>query len=151
MKAATRANVVRTAVAVRFAAALLVALAGVRLAVVVGLDALHQSAPHLAPPVAAAAPSASVAPPEPSSRAAVATASGTAGTPGKAARMSLVVTSPGRSEIYVNDFFVGNSPYIGDVACKVGSPVTVEVVPTKGASRIVKYACVEHGTIRVEH
>ncbi len=153
MKTATRASIVRTSVAVRFGAAVLVAMAATRLAVVVALGAVHDRAPALPAPTPRPAPvasvSASAAPAASSGRAAVAQAAAAAGAPGKAVRMNLVVTVAGRSEIYVNDFLVGNSPYIGDVACKVGKPVTIEVVPPKGKSRLYRRSCMENGTLRV--
>lgn len=150
MKASTRASVVRTAVAARFAAAVLVAMAAARLAVTAALGAVHASTPELPSPGVRAASSTTSAPPAASSSRAVrAQAAASAGTPGKPVRMNLVVTVAGRSEIYVNDFLVGKSPYIGDVACKVGKPVTIEVVPAKGESKIYKRGCFENGTIRV--
>jgi hypothetical protein len=38
-----------------------------------------------------------------------------------------------RSEVYVNGEMVGNTPYAGDLTCKSGEPVKIEIVPRKGA------------------
>lgn len=146
MKASTRAGVVKLAAASRLGATVLVALAAVRVAVVATLGAVSAHAPGLAtltapPPVAASAS------PVDSSRAGrVQKATGTSG---KSVLVNLVVTVGGRSEVYVDQGFVGKSPYIGDVSCKVGGTVTIQVVPAKGAPRVFKRACVEGGTIQI--
>jgi hypothetical protein len=38
-----------------------------------------------------------------------------------------------RSEVYVNGEAVGNTPYVGDLSCRAGEPVKIEVLPRKGA------------------
>ncbi len=148
MKAATHAGVVHLAAACRLAAALLIALAAARLAFVTVLGAMAARAPKLAAPAPSAAASASAAPPASSSASRARTA-GRAATPGKSTLVNLVVTVGGRSEIYVDHAYVGKSPYIGDVSCKVGGTVIVQLVPDKGAPRVFKRECVEGGTIQI--
>lgn len=147
MEASTRASIVHAASGARLAAALLVALAATRLAVVAILDAVHAQGPELPVTRAGSPPSASAPSAAPSSRAA--RAQRTAAPPGKPAQMNLVVTLGGRAEIYVDRYLVGKSPYIGDISCKVGSPVTIQIVFVKGAPRVAKYTCRDHGTIEI--
>jgi hypothetical protein len=53
-----------------------------------------------------------------------------------------------RSEVYVNGELVGNTPYAGDLNCKRGEPVTVEIVPRRGPA-IVRSPICRAGTIEV--
>lgn len=53
-----------------------------------------------------------------------------------------------RSEVYVNGELVGNTPYAGDLNCKRGDPVSVEIVPRRGTP-IVRSPLCRSGTIEV--
>ncbi|MEY4546367.1 MAG: hypothetical protein RL685_2562 [Pseudomonadota bacterium] len=53
---------------------------------------------------------------------------------GPSMRLMLSVNAgPERSEVYVNGSRLGFSPYVGDLTCKQGEQLRVEVVPPKGA------------------
>lgn len=53
---------------------------------------------------------------------------------GPSLRLMLSVNAgPERSEVYVNGSLLGLSPYVGDLTCKEGEQLRVEVVPPKGA------------------
>jgi len=146
MKASTRASVVKLAAACRLSAAVLVALAAVRLAVVATLDAARARAPALATSTAPPPVTASASPVDSSRAGRVHRAVRASG---KSVLVNLVVTAGGRSEVYVDHGLVGKSPYIGDVSCRVGSTVVIQVVPAKGAPRVFKRECVEGGTIEI--
>lgn len=65
-------------------------------------------------------------------------------------RVYLVVSAgPERSELYVNGVFRGHSPFVGEIQCKPGQPVIVELVPEKKAPLRFERRCVG-GTVRVE-
>jgi hypothetical protein len=62
----------------------------------------------------------------------------------------LVVSGgPERSDVYVNGVRVGQSPFVGDVTCKPGKPVRIELLPPKGAPLVHERPCIE-GTLRIE-
>jgi hypothetical protein len=73
-------------------------------------------------------------PPEVSSRPASAAAASAAAPTTDVIRTFLSVKHrEQRSEVYVNGEMVGNTPYAGDLSCKSGDMVKVEIVPRKGA------------------
>jgi hypothetical protein len=45
--------------------------------------------------------------------------------------MLSVLVGPERSEVYVNGRRVGLSPYLGDLTCKQGEDLKIEVVPVR--------------------
>lgn len=45
--------------------------------------------------------------------------------------MLSVVAGPERSEVFVNGSRLGMTPYLGDLSCKQGEPLRVEVVPAQ--------------------
>ena len=47
--------------------------------------------------------------------------------------MLSVVAGPERSEVFVNGSRLGMTPYLGDLSCKQGEPLRVEVVPAHQA------------------
>jgi hypothetical protein len=56
-----------------------------------------------------------------------------AATPPAAVRVPLIVTvGPDRSELYVDGVQVGRVPFVGEVSCRGGERVVIEVVPPKG-------------------
>lgn len=64
-------------------------------------------------------------------------------------RALLVVTAGApRSEILVNGVHTGNSPYVGDIACRRDDRVKIDVVPPKGVPLRFERICVD-GTLRV--
>lgn len=69
---------------------------------------------------------------------------------GEAVQVQLMVSlPPDRSEIMVNGTLVGRSPFIGDVACRVGDKVRIDVIPEKGMPVSVERLCVPE-VIRVD-
>lgn len=147
MKASTRALLVRLAALGRLGAAALVAVAAVRLAFVATLGAMSAGAHHLATKPAPSAVASAL--PAPSARAKRVHKAEQSKKSGKPVLVNLVVTAGGRSEVYVDHDYVGKSPYIGDVSCKVGGRVTIQLVPAKGAPRTFKQKCVEGATIQI--
>lgn len=148
MTGSRRAGLADLAAASRLGAAALVALAAVRLALVAVLGARPATAPLPAQPPArpSATASARLAP---SSRGVRARKAKRAGTPGKPALMNLAVTVGGRAGVYVDHAYMGKSPYIGEVSCRVGGTVTIQILPAKGAPRVFKRTCVAGGTIEI--
>lgn len=74
-------------------------------------------------------------PPEPS-------ASAAATEVGQPVILTLAITAgPPRSEVYVNGRHVGDSPFFGDISCKSGQPLKVEIVPRKGELISVERRC----------
>lgn len=69
--------------------------------------------------------------------------------PGASLRIPLVVTAgPERSTVIVNGAVVGQSPYLGEVSCKSGETVTVELVPERGLP-LVRHRRCSPGTLRI--
>lgn len=133
-----RAFVSRAAVTAQVLSALLVLTVSIRFAYA-GFRAALDSTRGLvrdAPP-----PHSSASKPRRNARPAAASASAAPGASAEPAatnagaplRVTLAVTSgPPRSEVYVNGRRVGHSPFLGDVSCKQGQPLRVEIVPEKG-------------------
>ena len=140
----------RMALAARFVAALLVAAASLRFGFAGFQEALESTEPSFASkprsnssverPIVSAAPPSSSSPLEPG---------GAPAPDGAPVRVTLAVTeAPARSEVYVNGRLVGHSPFLGDVSCKRGSEVRVEVVPAKRAPLVATRPC-NGDTIRI--
>lgn len=73
-----------------------------------------------------------------------------AGPPGAAIRPKLVVHGKrDRSEVRVDGGTVGRSPYLGEVSCRSGDVVVIEIVPPTGPSTTHERPCTA-GTIRVD-
>jgi hypothetical protein len=54
--------------------------------------------------------------------------------PARSLRLFLsVVVGPQRSDVFVNGARLGLSPYLGDLTCKEGEDLLVQVVPDRGA------------------
>ncbi len=69
---------------------------------------------------------------------------------GETVQVQLMVSvPPDRSEILVNGALVGRSPFIGDIACRVGDKVKIDVIPEKGMPVSVERLCVPE-VIRVD-
>ncbi len=90
------------------------------------------SAPSAAAPLTAAPPT----PPAPS------------GTP---LRMSLVVDArQPRAEVYVAGVRVGETPFVGEVSCRAGSSVKIEVLQRQGPPVSFERPCSGSATLRAE-
>lgn len=140
-----RDAVMRASGIAQLVAAGLLALVGARFGTAGVLHAMRERAPTLSsaaaplpppPPATTAAP----APPRP---AASVVKSGTT------LRLPLVVTvGPDRSELRVDGVRVGHTPYVGEITCKAGESVKLDVLPPKGNPSSFERSCVP-GTLRV--
>jgi hypothetical protein len=69
---------------------------------------------------------------------------------GASVRINLGVTyGPPRSEVYVNGRVVGRTPFLGDMACKRGSTIHIQIVPDVEAPLTYDREC-RGGTIEIE-
>jgi hypothetical protein len=69
---------------------------------------------------------------------------------GPSVRIALAVSAgPPRSELYVSGRRLGNTPFVGDMACKVGQPLKVEVVPPEGPPLVYERICAP-GILRID-
>jgi hypothetical protein len=59
-----------------------------------------------------------------------------------------VLAGPERSEVFVNGSRLGLTPYLGDLSCKQGEPLRVEVVPIH-QGLISRSAICEGGTLLI--
>ncbi|MCC6216825.1 MAG: hypothetical protein IT376_18345 [Polyangiaceae bacterium] len=87
------------------------------------------ASPAAAPATSAPQPE----PPPPSAEPSAAPAARSAATPaGAPVRMSLVVDSVhGRAQVFVDGVPVGDTPFLGDVSCRGGKPVKIDIMPAK--------------------
>jgi hypothetical protein len=68
---------------------------------------------------------------------------------GEPLRVTLVVSvGPDRSEVLVNGSVVGQSPFVGDLSCKRGEELRIDLLPKRGLPSRFTRACTE-GTVRV--
>lgn len=68
---------------------------------------------------------------------------------GAPARLSLSVSAgEPRSEVFVNGVRRGNTPFLGDVSCKIGEPLMIQVVPKQGALLVFERVC-RPGTLSI--
>jgi hypothetical protein len=57
-------------------------------------------------------------------------------------RVTISVTAgPARSPVYINGNLEGNSPFLGDISCRPGEPIRVEVVPVDAPLIQIERAC----------
>lgn len=61
----------------------------------------------------------------------------------------LVSGSEERSDVRVNGKWVGHSPFLGEVTCKVGQTITVDVLPPGKVPRHYVRECVSGAQIRI--
>ena len=59
-----------------------------------------------------------------------------------------VTAGPPRSEVYVNGRRVGQTPFFGDMSCKAGLPLRVELVPPSGPPLTYERECLG-GTLEI--
>lgn len=131
-----------------FAAGVLSCAVAVRVAVV----SVQTAVARVAPAVAAAAagePDAGNEPLAPDAGSSGLGGGPSAVAPGASLRIPLIVTAgPERSTVIVNGAVVGQSPYLGEVSCKSGETVTVELVPERGLP-VVRHRRCSPGTLRI--
>ncbi len=145
---ALRASVSRATHAAQIAAAVLVLTCAARFAWLACVTAararVRTEVPALAVPVDSV-DSKRTAGPAPQTRSSAAKATA----PGKPVRMSLSVNlGPARSEVYVGGRLRGRTPLIGEISCRNGQPLKLEIVPKQGAAQRVDGVC-HPGTWRV--
>jgi hypothetical protein len=149
----SRAALGRATSLVQLIAAGTLALVGVRFGGAGVLYAVRGHAPPLdsgkavAPPRVSA--SASARPPAPSVTAPPVPTRGPSAKHGAPLRLSLIVNTHERVEVIVEGVTVGFSPYIGEVACKAGDKVKIDLLPPKGTPRRTEHLCAPGG-IRIE-
>lgn len=140
-----RDAVVRASGIAQVVAAGLLAVMGVRFGAAGVLYAMRERAPTLdatGAPSVRPPPSASAVVPLPAP-------TGSQVKSGAALRVSLVVSGgPDRSELRVDGVKVGSTPYIGEVTCKAGDTVRLELLPPKGVPITHEKKCLP-GTLRV--
>ena len=123
-----RDSVARAASFSQFVAASLLALVGVRFGAHGVLLAVRQSAPTFqsssTPPP--------TPPPQPSAAPSAASSAALGVKLGSTLRIPIVVNSPRpRAEVRIDGILVGNTPYVGEVTCKAGEKIQIEVTPGK--------------------
>ncbi len=141
-----RDGVARASGVAQFVAAGLLALVGARFGTAGVLFAVRERAPTLdsatappppPPPAASAQPA---PPPRPL---------GSTVKSGTTLRLPLVVTAgPDRSELRVDGVRLGNTPYVGEITCKAGEQVKLDLLPPKGNPSSFERTCAP-GTLRV--
>ncbi len=143
-----RAAIGRAAATAQLAAAAMLVVLAVRFSVSAVIRSVAVTNPVLDPsPNAGAPPAPSVAtakpkPPPPPDNVPHAAA-------GSSLRVPMVVSvAPDRSELYVNGVRVGRTPFLGEVSCKAGEKVKIQVVPPRGTPKSYERLCVP-GTLRV--
>jgi hypothetical protein len=62
----------------------------------------------------------------------------------------MVMAEPDRSEVLVDGVNVGNSPFVGEVTCKAGEKIQIEMVPPKGLPRKFERMCTPGATLRID-
>ncbi|MCA9592643.1 MAG: hypothetical protein KC776_05005 [Myxococcales bacterium] len=138
-----RAAVGRAAAVAQLAAALMLLVLAIRFGVSAVTKSVESKNPELGP-----ASSASAAPtpvvtkrPPPASVPTVER--------GKSLRLPMVISiGPDRSELYVNGVRLGHTPFVGEVTCKAGEKIRIELVPPRGTPKSYERLCVP-GTVRV--
>jgi len=139
-----REAIVRASGVAQLVAAGMIALVGARFGTTGVLFAIRERAPTLDSAVAPAPP-----PPAPAPTATPARPAGSVVKSGTALRLPLVVTAgKDRSELRVDGVKVGQTPYVGEITCKAGERVRIDVLPPKGNPASYERGCVP-GTLRV--
>lgn len=140
-----RGAVIRASGVAQLVAAGTLALVGARFGTAGVLFAVRERAPTLDSATAPAPPpppplSASAAPPRPA---------GSVVKSGTTLRLPLVVTAgPDRSELRVDGVKVGNTPYVGEITCRAGERIKLDILPPKGNPTTFEKSCVP-GTLRL--
>ena len=134
-----RAGVAVAAAVARLGAALLVFVASAKFTVTAVTDAIGREAPKMVPsaltdrPIITADPPAPPPAPKPAGPSAVR---------GSSLRIPVVVAiGKDRSIVRINGTDVGHSPYVGEVSCKAGETVRIEIIPNTGTSQVILREC----------
>ncbi len=139
-----RASIARASSFAQLAAAGLVALSAARFGTAGVLFAIREQAPTLESAAAPAPP-----PPPPATRAPEPRPPASAVKSGTTLRVPLVVTlGPDRSEVRADGVKLGNTPYVGEVTCKAGESIRIDVTPPRGVPTSHEKRCAP-GTLRV--
>ncbi len=128
-----RAAIARAATVAQFSAAVLVFAASARFTVTAITDTVRDTAPDMVPSAIKDRPVVTAQPPAPRP---VPKPRGPVVKKGKSLRIPVVVSiGDDRSVVRINDTEVGHSPYVGEVSCKAGETVRIELVPKNGTKR----------------
>lgn len=134
-----RASVGRAAGFAQLGAAVLLSVVSVRFAVAGMLFAIEERTPTLASAAGVGQP-----PPKPPAK--PPEKGGPTVPSGTALRMPVVVNSPeNRAEVLIGGSSVGHTPYLGEVSCKAGEPIKIDVLPKKGLPRSYERRCAPGG------
>ncbi|MEZ4226337.1 MAG: hypothetical protein R3B13_35660 [Polyangiaceae bacterium] len=134
-----RAAVSRAAAVARLSAALLLCAAAGRFALSAVAETVQQKAPEMVPSAIVDRPIITADPPAPPPAPQL---TGPTVERGKSIRIPIVVSvGEDRSEVRINGVEVGHSPYVGEVSCKAGESVNIELVPTRGPLRQFQRVC----------
>lgn len=144
-----RAAIARAAGYAQLVAAGLVAASAVRLLVFSVLHVVELRSERLAPRPSTSAPElpglrSVPEPPEPPAQQPRPSAQ-----KGAAIRITAsIMAGPPRSEVFVNGVSKGHTPFLGDISCKAGEQLKIEIVPEKG--KLLRYtrSCLP-GTLRI--
>lgn len=141
-----RAAVIRASGVAQLVAAGMLALVGARFGTAGVLFAVRERAPTLDE---GAPPARPPAPPAPASAAPPARPAGPVVKSGATLRLPLVVTlGADRSELRVDGLKVGNTPYVGEITCRAGETIKLDILPPRGNPTSIEKRCVP-GTLRV--
>ncbi len=68
---------------------------------------------------------------------------------GEPVRLGLSISAgEPRSEVFVNGVRRGHTPFLGDVSCKIGEPLLIQVIPKQGALLVFERVC-RPGTLSI--
>ncbi len=124
-----RAAIARASTVAQFSAAVLVFAASARFTVTAITDTVRDTAPDMVPSAIKDRPVVTAEPPAPKPR-------GPIVKKGKPLRIPIVISiGDDRSVVRINDTEVGHSPYVGEVSCKAGKTIRIELVPKDGTKR----------------
>jgi hypothetical protein len=141
-----RAGIAVAASVARLSAALLVFVATARYALTAVTDTVGREAPDLVPSAIKDRPILTADPPAPPPAPPPA---GPTATRGASLRIPVVVSvGTDRSAVRINGAEVGHSPYVGEVSCKAGETIRIELIPKTGTSRQFLRECVP-GALRL--
>lgn len=145
-----RAALGRAASVAQLAAAVLIATLAIRFSVTAVLRGVGERTPRLAPSGTEPSGSASASLPMVTTTTTAVAPSGPTAAAGASLRVPLIVGGGGpRSEVFVGGVKVGHTPYLGEVSCKAGEVVRIQVLPPTGSPTHYTRRCAP-GTLRVE-
>lgn len=141
-----RAGIAVASSVARLAAALLVFVATARFALSAVTGTVARTAPELVPSAIQDRPIVTADPPRPAPKPPPA---GPTAVRGASLRIPIVISvGKDRSEVRINGTEVGHSPYVGEVSCKAGETIRIELIPKTGTSKQFLRECAP-GAVRL--